>query len=80
MDGLEASRMIRQEEQVISAPISTVIIAFTADAYIEDQPQDLVDDFMVKPLHTDEFNAKVIPWIEKIKAQKQSLSADKAEK
>ncbi|MEA3404943.1 MAG: ATP-binding protein [Pseudomonadota bacterium] len=73
MDGFEASRIIRQEELVMNKPIPTVIIAFTADAYIQDQPQELMNDFMVKPLHTDEFNAKVIPWIEQIKAQKQGL-------
>lgn len=72
MDGLEASRIIRQEEQVLNKPIQTVIIAFTADAYIQ-APHELMNDFMVKPLHTEEFNTKVVPWIEQIKSQKQGL-------
>ncbi len=73
MDGFESSRMIRHEEQLMDKEKRTVIIAFTADAYAAEQQaieESDLDDFLIKPLQPKEFNAKLTPWLERIREAK----------
>lgn len=65
MDGYEASRLIRQEEALLEPLNPAVIIAFTANAYKEDERRCLeagMNDFLVKPLFMEDFQKMVYKW------------------
>lgn len=64
MDGLTATRLIRQQEQ--SANKKTPIIALTAGAYTDDREACLqagMDDFLEKPLHQKRLFTKLSQWL-----------------
>lgn len=62
MDGLEATRHIRQMQQVVQIPI----LAMTANTYAEDRArcQDAgMDDFIAKPINPDLLLSTVHHWL-----------------
>ncbi|NML26963.1 response regulator [Zoogloea dura] len=64
MDGLEATRRIRQTHPAASLPI----IAMTANAFGEDRAQCLaagMDDFITKPVDTQALYATLLRWLER---------------
>jgi PAS domain S-box-containing protein len=70
MDGYEASRLIRQEEALMKPAEPSIIIAFTANAYKEDEQRCLaagMNDFMVKPLFMEQFSAMIYKWFPEAK-------------
>jgi signal transduction histidine kinase/ActR/RegA family two-component response regulator len=65
MDGLEATRMIRQSPDIYGTP---VIIALTANAFDEDQQRCLavgMNDFISKPIENDVLLSVLKKWSEK---------------
>jgi signal transduction histidine kinase/NO-binding membrane sensor protein with MHYT domain/DNA-binding response OmpR family regulator len=67
MDGFEATRRIREEERATSRP-HTTIVALTADAMTGDREKCLVsgmDDYLNKPLKTDQIAATLKKWVGK---------------
>ncbi|NTV72051.1 MAG: response regulator [Azonexaceae bacterium] len=61
MDGLEATRKIRQFEGQAHTPI----VAMTANAFAEDKARCLeagMDDFMTKPFVPNDFYANLLKW------------------
>lgn len=66
MDGYEATRMIRHEEGLLGPEKPVVIIAFTADAYAENEVaarEAGMNDMILKPLNLESFKAKIIHWL-----------------
>jgi PAS domain S-box-containing protein len=62
MDGLEATRRIRQ----LVLPVQPPIVAMTANAFAEDRARCLaagMDDFMAKPISPDSFFAVLQDWL-----------------
>ncbi|WP_306603398.1 PAS domain-containing sensor histidine kinase [Azonexus sp.] len=62
MDGLEATRKIRQMPQGTNLPI----IAMTANAFAEDRQRCLdagMNDFIAKPYEVDELYALILHWL-----------------
>ena len=65
MDGLTATRAIRQDE-LAKGRARTPIIALTANASAEDRErctQAGMDDYLTKPLRTDELQATLKKWL-----------------
>jgi CheY-like chemotaxis protein len=65
MDGLEATRLIRQH-----IPFQPVIIAMTANAMKEDQDECLnagMDDFLSKPVKLEDIVNTLVKWSDAIK-------------
>jgi CheY-like chemotaxis protein/HPt (histidine-containing phosphotransfer) domain-containing protein len=69
LDGLEATRRIRQVERnrtpTQSPPARTIIIAMTANAFPEDRAKCLavgMDDYLSKPLRPREVQAMIEKW------------------
>jgi CheY-like chemotaxis protein len=65
MDGLEATRKIRQEHK----GKQPLIIAMTAAAYEDDKTAAInagMNDYMTKPFNFDDFRAKFAGWIAKV--------------
>jgi len=63
MNGLEATRVIRQNPACADIPI----LAMTANAFVEDRAQCLeagMDDFIPKPVNPEELFAKLLKWLE----------------
>jgi len=68
MDGLEATRKIRQLPNV---PRELPIIALTANAFDDDRNACFdsgMNDFMTKPVSAEELSQMVINWTEKIES------------
>ena len=64
MDGLEATRQIRQLPMGIQVPI----LAMTANAFAEDKAKCFeagMDDFIAKPVSPDFLFAIILKWIER---------------
>lgn len=62
MDGLEATRHIRQASQCMATPI----LAITANAFIEDKARCVaagMDDFITKPVNPDNLFQMVLKWL-----------------
>lgn len=62
MDGLEATRRIRQQPQLAALPV----LAMTANAFHEEQDRCLaagMNDFIAKPISLDELLAKLVQWL-----------------
>jgi len=62
MDGLAATRAIRQ----VSAPASVPILAMTASAFEEDRRRCLqagMDDFISKPVEPDRLYETLLKWL-----------------
>ncbi len=63
LDGLEATRQIRQ----LASHRNTPIIAMTANAFAEDKSRCLdagMDDYISKPVNPDTLFAKLLLWLE----------------
>jgi CheY-like chemotaxis protein len=68
MDGYEASRRIRSRDRRVPNP-RIPIIAMTANALKGDREKCLaagMDDYIAKPVQTDELSKTIEPWIKKI--------------
>ncbi|MDG6778969.1 ATP-binding protein [Thiomicrorhabdus sp. zzn3] len=66
MDGFETSRIIREEEAQMDGHVPSIIIAFTANAFEEDEARCLqagMNDFLIKPLYADQFEATIYKWL-----------------
>ncbi|WP_412481269.1 ATP-binding protein [Azonexus sp. IMCC34839] len=66
MDGIEATKQIRQQENDRGLP-QLPIIALTAGAFDEDRQHCLaagMDDFLTKPIQAEELSAALKRWIE----------------
>jgi PAS domain S-box-containing protein len=64
MDGLSATRAIRQLPEGSALPI----LAMTANAFTDDKQRCLaagMDDFIAKPVNPDEMFAKILAWLSK---------------
>ncbi|WP_227816050.1 PAS domain S-box protein [Nitrogeniibacter aestuarii] len=62
MDGLEATRRLREEARTRQVPV----IAMTANAFDEDRRRCIaagMDDFVPKPIDPDAFYATVLKWL-----------------
>ncbi len=62
LDGLNATRQIRQQARHAQTPI----VAITANAFAEDKAQCLragMNDFITKPIHPEKLYAKVLEWL-----------------
>ncbi len=62
MDGLEATRQIRQLNHWKRIPI----LAMTVNAFIEDKTRSLaagVDDFITKPVNPNDLYATLLHWL-----------------
>ncbi len=65
MDGYEATRMIRKEEDFSGVAQRIPIVALTANAMNEDKERCLevgMDDFIAKPIEINSFNNTVVKW------------------
>jgi len=65
MDGVEATRMIRAEESLMTPTQSIAIIALTANVMQEDRQKCLeagMTDFLAKPIERESFNSMVVKW------------------
>ena len=64
MDGLAATRAIRQLSEGNTVPI----LAMTANAFSDDKQRCLaagMNDFIAKPLDPDEMFAKILVWLDR---------------
>jgi CheY-like chemotaxis protein len=65
MDGLEATRRIRQWEQDNQRP-PLPIVALTAGAFAEDRQQCMaagMDDFLTKPISIEQLGRVLSTWV-----------------
>lgn len=65
MDGLEATRIIRQEEAIMQIEPQIPILALTANVVMEDRNNCLqagMNEFMAKPIDRDLFDSMVAKW------------------
>ncbi|MDX1351878.1 MAG: response regulator, partial [Thiomicrorhabdus sp.] len=65
MDGFEATKMIRKEEEVSDNVRHIPILALTANVMVQDKQRCLqagMDDFLAKPIDKATFNRLVIQW------------------
>lgn len=66
MDGLEATRKIREKEQCSGAELHTPIVAITAHAQEENRIECIaagMDDFLTKPITRAELEDKLARWL-----------------
>lgn len=76
MDGFETSRIIREEEAQMDGHLPAIIIAFTANAFAEDEERCLqagMNDFLVKPLYVDQFEAAIYKWLPELQSELTTL-------
>jgi signal transduction histidine kinase/CheY-like chemotaxis protein/HPt (histidine-containing phosphotransfer) domain-containing protein len=76
MDGLAATRRIRETEKALGLP-RTTIVAVTANAYQEDRAQCLaagMDDYLSKPFSEEQLQQMLAKWINR----SPSVLADRA--
>lgn len=66
MDGYEATRIIRHEEALLNPQQAVAIIAFTADAYAQNEASARdagMDDMLLKPFNLEKFKQKIEHWL-----------------
>lgn len=70
MDGMEATRRIREHEKIKPGGPALIIIALTARAVNGDREKILaigLDDYLSKPVHPEVFQDTVLRWAQRIK-------------
>ena len=68
MNGLEATRAMRQQERDAGDGVRTPIIGLTAHALKGDRENCIeagMDDYMAKPISPDALQAKIADWLER---------------
>jgi CheY-like chemotaxis protein len=66
MDGFEATRVIRKEEEAKNR--HTIIVALTADAMTGDREKCMtvgMDDYLNKPFKSDQISGMLSKWLKK---------------
>lgn len=66
MDGFEATRLIRKEEEYMQAETRIPIVALTANVIMEDRQRCFdagMDDFLSKPVDRDTFEQITTKWV-----------------
>ena len=66
MDGLEATKLIREKERLAGEEKRTPIVALTANAFEKDREECLasgMDDYLSKPYRQEDLAAKLARWL-----------------